>query len=294
VTIADTLARGTGLLEHSSESPRADALLLLEHVLDRPRSWIVAHAGDASSAGDAAQFLALCGRRAAGRPVAYVLGSAGFYGREFIVNESVLVPRPETEHLVDDAIAFIKEMPRHHVPAVLDLGTGSGAIACTIAAETPAHVDAVDTSSAALDVARENARRLNVADRCRFICGDLIEPVKTGRYDVVIANLPYMPTADIPNRPNGLAFEPRIALDGGRDGLTVYGRLLPGLPEILNSHALALLEAAPPTIAALSQLAATALKDFVIEVRSDYAGMERYVRAVGRPPGGLTIAVGER
>ena len=168
MTIADALARGTGLLEQSSESPRADALLLLERVLERPRAWIVAHGQDRSAAGDAAQFFDLCERRAAGRPLAYVLGSAGFYGREFVVDESVLVPRPETEHLVDDAIAFIKAMPRDRAPAVLDLGTGSGAIACTIAAETPARVDAVDISAAALEVARENARRLNVADRCRF------------------------------------------------------------------------------------------------------------------------------
>lgn len=294
MTIDDALARGTGLLERSSQSPRADALLLLERVLERPRSWIVAHGGDSSRAGDAAQFFALCERRAAGRPLAYVLGSAGFYGREFVVDESVLVPRPETEHLVDDAIAFMREMPRDQVPAVLDLGTGSGAIACTIAAETRALVDAVDASPAALRVARENARRLNVAGRCRFIFGDLIAPVNTARYDVVIANLPYVPTTDIPNRPDPLSFEPRLALDGGRDGLAIYGRLLPHMREILNPRALVLLEAAPPTIAALSQLAATALKDFVIEVRSDYAGMERYVRAAGRPPRGLTKEIGER
>jgi release factor glutamine methyltransferase len=294
VTIEDALARGAGLLERSSRSPRADALLLLERVLERPRSWIVAHGGDSSRAGDAAQFFALCERRAAGRPLAYVLGSAGFYGREFVVDESVLVPRPETEHLVDDAIAFIREMPREQVPAVLDLGTGSGAIACTIAAETRALVDAVDASPAALGVARENARRLNVAGRCRFIFGDLTAPVSAERYDVVIANLPYVPTNDIPNRPDPLSFEPRLALDGGRDGLAIYGRLLPRMREILNPRALVLLEAAPPTIAALSQLAATALKDFVIEVRSDYAGMERYVRGAGRPPGGLTKEIGER
>ncbi len=294
MTIDDALARGAGLLERSSRSPRADALLLLERVLERPRSWIVAHGGDSSRAGDAAQFFTLCERRAAGRPLAYVLGSAGFYGREFVVDESVLVPRPETEHLVDDAIAFLREMPREQVPAVLDLGTGSGAIACTIAAETRALVDAVDASPAALGVARENARRLNVAGRCRFIFGDLIAPVNAQRYDVVIANLPYVPTNDIPNRPDPLSFEPRLALDGGRDGLAIYGRLLPQMREILNPHALVLLEAAPPTIAALSQLAATALKDFVIEVRSDYAGMERYVRAAGRPPRGLTKEIGER
>jgi len=287
VTIADALARGTGLLAHSSESPRADALLLLERVLERPRSWIVAHGRDRSAAGDAAQFFDLCERRAAGRPLAYVLGRGGFYGREFIVDESVLVPRPETEHLVDDALAFIKAMPRDRAPAVLDLGTGSGAIACTIAAETPAHVDAVDISAAALEVARGNARRLNVAGRCRFISGDLIAPVKNERYDVVVANLPYMPSGDIPKGPDPLSFEPRLALDGGPDGLTVYRRLLPALTEVVNPHALVLFEAAPPTIAALSQLTATTLKDYVIEVRSDYAGLERYVRAVGRPPEGL-------
>ena len=249
MTIADALARGTGLLEQSSESPRADALLLLERVLERPRAWIVAHGQDRSAAGDAAQFFDLCERRAAGRPLAYVLGSAGFYGREFVVDESVLVPRPETEHLVDDAIAFIKALPRDRAPAVLDLGTGSGAIACTIAAETPARVDAVDISGAALEVARENARRLNVADRCRFLSGDLTAPVKSERYDVVVANLPYMPSGDIPNGPDPLSFEPRLALDGGPDGLTIYRRLLPALPEILNPRALVLLEAAPPTIA---------------------------------------------
>ncbi len=287
MTIADALARGTGLLERSSESPRADALLLLERVLERPRSWIVAHGQDRTAASDASRFFELCERRAAGRPLAYVLGSAGFYGREFIVDEAVLVPRPETEHLVDDAIAFIKQMPRDRTPAVLDLGTGSGAIACTIASETPARVDAVDISAAALNVARENARHLNVADRCRFICGDLTAPVKAERYDVVIANLPYVPSGDIPNGPDPLSFEPRLALDGGADGLALYGRLLPALPEILNPRALVLLEAAPPTIPALSHLTATTLKDYVIESCSDYAGLERYVRAAARPPEGL-------
>lgn len=287
MTIANALARGTGMLEPTSQSPRADALLLLERVLERPRSWIVAHGEDCSAACDVAAFLDLCERRAAGRPLAYVLGSAGFYGREFIVDESVLVPRPETEHLVDDAIAYIRAMPRGRVPAALDLGTGSGAIACTIAAETSARVDAVDISAAALAVARENARRLNVADRCRFIAGDLIAPVKNERYDVVVANLPYVPSGDIPNGPDPLSFEPRLALDGGFDGLSVYGRLLPALTDVVHPHAMVLFEAAPPTIAALSCLTATTLKDYVIEVRSDYAGLERYVRAVGRPPEGL-------
>jgi release factor glutamine methyltransferase len=282
VTIDETLAHGTGLLAASSASPRTDALLLLESVLRRPRAWIVAHGEERPTIEDAAEFLRLCERRASGMPLAYVLGSAGFYGRDFVVNETVLVPRPETEHLIDEAIAFIEVLPEEGTPAVLDLGTGSGAIACTIAAQTRARVDAIDISPAAIAVAMENARRLRVSDRCRFLVGDLTAPLDDERYDVVIANLPYMPTADIPSAPNPLSFEPRLAVDGGPDGLSAYRRLLPTLERRRKPHALVLMEAAPPTIVGLEQLAVKFLKEFVIDVRADYAGLRRYIKAESR------------
>ncbi|HEY6486503.1 MAG TPA: peptide chain release factor N(5)-glutamine methyltransferase [Candidatus Cybelea sp.] len=273
-TIAAALSDATARLR-ARESARADALLLLEYALGRTRAWIAAYGETALSPESEAEFRALCERRDTGAPAAYLVRSAGFYGREFVVNESVLIPRPETEHLVDEAIAFVGEAPA----AALDVGTGSGAIACTIAARTSARVDATDISIPALDVARANAARLEVADRCRFHHGDLAEPVKHSSFDVVLANLPYIPTPDVPQRPDPIAFEPRVALDGGADGLVCYRRLLAELPAMLNARALVLLEGAPPTIGGLSELARAALPGFAISVHRDYAGLDRYVRA---------------
>jgi len=185
-----------------------------------------------------------------------------------------LIPRPETEHLVDEALRFIGSRPLH----VLDVGTGSGAIACTIAAETTATVCGTDISPAAVAIANENARRLGVVDRCRFYAGDLTEPVGAQRFDLVVANLPYVPTADIADNPDPVAYEPRQALDGGPDGLALYRRMLDTLPPLVNPDALILLEAAPPTMPGLAAIATFALPDCAIAVGRDYAGLDRYLK----------------
>lgn len=242
--------------------------------MGRGREWLVAHGETEPSIEDATRFDVLCARRRTGVPVAYLLGTAEFYGREFAVNERVLVPRPETEHLVDEAIRFIRG-PMH----VLDVGTGCGAIACTIAAETNAIADATDISGSAIELAIENARRLGVADRCRFQEGDLADPVRGQRFDVVVANLPYIPTADLPKSPEPASFEPREALDGGPDGLTLYRRLLPQLPPLVNENCLILLESAPPTILKLREIVHSTFPHFTISVVPDYSGLARYVRA---------------
>jgi release factor glutamine methyltransferase len=273
-TVAAALSEATARLRER-DSARADALLLLEHAVGRSRAWIAAYGETALSPESASTFSALCERRDTGIPAAYLVGSAGFYGREFVVDESVMIPRPETEHLIDEALAFIGDA----AAAVLDVGTGSGAIACTIAARTNARVDATDISLAALEVAKTNASCLEVTDRCRFHHGDLTEPVKHASFDLVLANLPYIPTRDVPERPNPIAFEPRVALDGGADGLVCYRRLLADLFAMLNARALVLLEAAPPTIGGLSELARSSLPGFTISVHRDYAGLDRYVRA---------------
>src|SRR5579863_10334173 len=138
-TVAQTLARGIVALAKNGDAPRADAMLLLGHVLGRDRAWLAAHGETFLSKPQSQKFTSLCDVRARGTPLAYILGFAGFYGREFAVNDHVLVPRPETEHLVDEALAFVKtrvnpSLPKQFVTA-LDVGVGCGAIACTIAAE---------------------------------------------------------------------------------------------------------------------------------------------------------------
>lgn len=277
--IGELLERGIAAIEPVSDSPRADALLLMAHAAQRNRAWLVAHADAAVTLPQRETFEGLCERRGDGIPVAYLLGSAGFYGRDFVVDERVLVPRPETEHLVKEALRFVRGAMR-----VLDVGTGCGAIACTIAAESAASVDATDISPGAVEIARKNARRLTVEDRCAFHLGDLIEPVRGNRYDAIIANLPYVPTNDLPKRPEAAAFEPRIALDGGPDGLTVYRRLIPELSKIINAEGLILLEAAAPNINELKELLCQSLPNFAISVVRDYANLPRCVKAERRRP----------
>ena len=259
-----------------SRAAHPDAARILAHVLQRDRAWLVAHAESEPSEEEFRQFQALCDRRRSGVPLAYLIGSAGFYGREFLVNENVLVPRPETEHLIDEALGFI-----HGRMKVLDVGTGSGAIACTIAAESNAFVDATDASRAAIELATENARRLGIGDRCKFYEGDLIEPIRDNRYDVIIANLPYIPTSDLPKPPDPVSFEPCLATDGGPDGLSLYRRLVPALPRIINEGGMVLLEAASPTIDKLAAIVQATLPYFTISVEKDYAGLDRYVKAFG-------------
>lgn len=284
-TVAQTLARGIVALAKNGDSPRADALQLLGHVLGRDRAWVAAHGETFLSKPQSEKFTALCDVRSRGTPLAYILGFSGFYGREFAVNEHVLVPRPETEHLVDEALAFIRKrvnpnLPKQFVTA-LDVGVGSGAIACTIAAENAnVFVEGTDTSPAALKVAQHNARRLNVIARCRFHYGSLAAPVGDRTFDLVVANLPYVPSADLPRPPEPAGYEPREALDGGGDGLEAYRMFLPGAPALLRPGGLLLLEAAPPTIEGLALLVGRAFPRVEFEIGEDYAGLARYVKLV--------------
>ncbi len=256
-------------------------MLLLARALDCEREWIVAHGEARAASAPARRFETLCNLRASGMPMAYVLGFAGFYGREFLVDERVLVPRPETEHLIDEALTFLKARRSAGMPAgtnVLDVGTGSGAIACTVAAENgDAFVHATDVSARALEVARINAGRLNVAERCRFHCGRFAGPVAGRRFDLVLANLPYVPTPDIPPRPNPIAFEPREALDGGPDGLDAYREFVPEVPGLLEPDGAAVFEAGPALMPELVALVERTFRARPVEVGYDYAGHARFV-----------------
>jgi release factor glutamine methyltransferase len=273
------------LLAKSSPTPRADAQILLAFTLGREREWLLSHGESFLSRAQAGKYIALCEKRATGMPVAYITGFAGFYKREFSVNEHVLIPRPESEHLVEDAIAHLQakidpSAPMKQLFTVFEAGVGSGAIACTIAAEVPgAIVEGTDASQAALKVAEYNARRLNVHTRVKFHYADVVKTNDEKSYDLVVANLPYIPSGEVPLKPDPVGFEPAMALDGGPDGLDLYRKLLAAAPRMLRPGALLLMEAAPPTIHRLRDLTAKALPQAAVEIRSDYAGQERYIRA---------------
>lgn len=202
---------------------RLEAEVLLAHVLGKPRSWLIAHADDALDAAPAAAFAALVQRRHAGEPVAYITGRRGFWSLELEVTPATLIPRPETELLVELAL---ERLTLTASSRVADLGTGSGAIALAIARERPrARVVATDASAAALAVARRNAERLGIAN-IAFTQGDWLAPLADHRFDVILSNPPYI-EADDPHLAQGdLRFEPASALASGLDGLDDIRRIV--------------------------------------------------------------------
>ena len=219
------------------ERARRDTETLLLHALktnvpDANLAWLIAHEDEPLAADAAGPFCDLIERRLAGEPIQYITGEAEFYGLPFHVNRDVLIPRPETEHLVEKVMALAAEFVR---PKIVDVGTGSGAIAVALAHALPfAEITATDISADALAVAKANAARNGVADRVRFFKGDLLEAVAGEHFDIVISNPPYVPesdhaTLDVEVRD----YEPAQALFAGEDGLQIYRRLIPAAFDAL-------------------------------------------------------------
>jgi len=234
MTLRDCLAFGAAKLGKGPhpEKARLDAETLLLHHVGRNRAWLIAHLDDNFAGCRATGYAALLDRRAAGEPIQYILGECEFYGMPFRVTPDVLIPRPETELLVERvlALAHVFEMPR-----ILDIGTGSGAISVALAHHLRnAEICAIDLSEAALTVARSNAEHLGFARQIRFLEGDLLAPVGGEVFDLVVSNPPYVPARDH----DSLAVEvrdhePALALFAGDDGLEVYRRLIPTAPAAL-------------------------------------------------------------
>lgn len=201
------------------DSPRLDAELLVAHALGVDRVRLYLDFERPLVAAERAAVRALVERRRKREPVAYILGERAFYGRMFHVGPAVLVPRPDSETLVERALEIL---PKDGTARVVDVGTGSGCLGLTIAAERPgAHVTLVDISEDALRVARQNAERLGVMDRVTLLRSDLFAavPVPEGGFDLIVSNPPYIPSADVETlMPDVRQHEPRLALDGGRDG----------------------------------------------------------------------------
>lgn len=227
-TVAQALREAAGRLPGAEA--RAEAELLLAHVLARPRAWLFAHADDDLDAGGWRRFGELLQRRRDGEPVAYLLGCRGFWSLDLQVTADTLVPRPETERLVELALARLDARCESQV---LDLGTGSGAIALAIAGERHrARVTAVDASADALAVAQRNASALGL-DAVRFRLSDWYSALAGERFDLIASNPPYLAEDDPHLALGDLRFEPRLALVSGRDGLDALRRIVDGAPAHL-------------------------------------------------------------
>ena len=279
VTIRAALRAAQERLRPVSESAALDAHVLLAETLGKSRAYLLTHDDETLSFEQERQLNAWVSRRAAGEPVAYITGRRAFYDREIIVTPEVLIPRPETELLLEQTLAIVGANGGSPQPTVVDVGTGSGALAVTLAAHCPqARVYATDSSAAALAVAQRNTEANSVT--VTFMQGDLLQPLIDGgiRVDLIMANLPYIAQDELA----GLAvsrFEPRLALDGGADGLDLIRRLLAQAPQVCNAGAVILLEIGVRQGVAVRELA-QALSPQSVDVLPDYAGYDRMVKIV--------------
>ncbi len=227
-----------------------EAQLLLQHALNVNRAWLIAHQNDALEANIHAAYRALINRRINGEPIAYILGVREFYGLSLKVTPDTLIPRPDTETLVEAALAKITPSPqggrgvgeRGKSLSILDLGTGTGAIALAIAKHRPlAQVTAVDASENALKIAQENAQNLQIAN-VEFIISNWFDALKNQRFDVIVSNPPYIEANDIHLTQGDLRFEPLVALASGQDGLDAIRTIIQNAPQHLNPRGWLILE----------------------------------------------------
>lgn len=237
--LRDDALRLREALQLDAAGARLEVELLMRHVLDVDRARFIAHPELAQRAAQSPAYRALLERRSAGEPIAYLLGVREFYGRSFEVDPAVLIPRPETELLVDLAL---ERVPLDAPAQVLDVGTGSGCIAVSVGLERPrASITAVDLSDSALAIARRNAARLH-ASNLRFLSGDTYAPAAGLRFDIIVSNPPYIAHGDAHLARGDLRFEPHLALVGGDDGLAVLRVLIDEGGAHLNAGGWLLLE----------------------------------------------------
>jgi len=278
VTIGQSLARGRRRLEEAAvEDAGLEAEVLLRHALGMSREEFLARLGEEPDANAACRFEELVARRLAHEPTAYITGHREFFGLDFEVTPATLIPRPETELLVEAAIELGKPRGRIRRGAVFaDIGTGSGAIAVALALNVArCDVHAVDVSREALEVAQRNVERHGVGDRVYLHRGDLLTPLPEF-VDVVVANLPYVTTADWERLPPEIRdHEPRAALDGGADGLDAIRELLREGPRFLRPRGCAVIEFGTGQAEAVKALARESFPEPALEVRRDLAGIER-------------------
>jgi release factor glutamine methyltransferase len=267
----------TNRLTPLSDTPALDASVLLAHIVNKPRTWVLAHPELTLSPDQETNLNVALARLEGGEPLPYVLGKWEFFGIELEITPDVLIPRPETELLVEKAIAWLQESPVRRT--VADVGTGSGAITIAIAMNIrDAHIVATDLSLAALKVARRNTLKFNLHNIHYLQCDLLpphVDPLATQfHFDLICANLPYIPTATLQNLPIHRR-EPTLALDGGTDGLDLVRRLLEIAPEWLAPNGMILLEIEATRGLEALNLASDLFSQAGIHLHQDFTGRDR-------------------
>ncbi len=306
-TVRELLDVGVARLrDGGSETARLDAELLLAHALDIDRTGVIANWSAPVGEGAADRYRELLDRRVAGEPVAYIRGVKEFRGLAFGVDDRALIPRPETERLVELAeLEIVRRLVGAPRPVgappirVADVGTGSGAVIVTLAVLLNRRrmlddvaLTALDVSADALQLAKENAVGHAIGDRIEFEVSDLLPGDRMAAWDVVVANLPYVRTAAIPDLPRAASFEPVLALDGGADGLRVLERLLAQLSGSLARGGTALLEIGGDQEQTFSELAAERLPGWDLQIERDLGGLPRV--AILRQPSAGGAPAAER
>jgi release factor glutamine methyltransferase len=265
------------------ETARLDAEVILSHVLAMTREQLVISAELPLDGSQVQRFEENLLRRLAREPVAYITGRQEFWSLDFLVSPEVLIPRSDTECLVEKMLMLAAGLPRFAPKRILDMGTGSGAIAISLAKELSAtKIWAVDCSAPALEIARANAARLGVAERIKFICGDLFEPVGEGhgQFALIVSNPPYIRSAEIPTlEPEVSRWEPRAALDGGADGLNFYRRIAAQAWLYLAPGGAIVVEIGAPVGVAVAKLFEITGHYASAEIFPDYAGRDRLMVA---------------
>lgn len=285
-TLRDVLTQGRRMLiQAGQDADRLDTQVLLEHVVGIDRAILYGHPEREVTVEQEQQFFSYIERRIHSEPIAYIIGHEEFYGLDFLVDTRVLIPRPETELLVENALRLIRErLDNRQTPLIADIGTGSGAIPITLAVEEPRlpYLYAVDISEDALAVAQQNCQHHAVEQRVRLLHGDLLNPVPEP-VDILIANLPYVGTdeEDVMT-PDVLAYEPHQALFSGPNGLDLLQRFFEEArqPEKLKTHGIMLLEIGYRQREPLARLLAQLWPDALVTFEKDYAGWDRMLQVV--------------
>ncbi len=284
VTLFETINTASErFTEAGITNSRLDAELLLCHTLGKDRAWLLAHMQEAVDEQHRALFEQAVDRRALREPLQYILGKQEFWGLDFLVTRDVLIPRPETELIIETALTLVPNKDARLT--ILDLCTGSGCIAVSLAKElASARFFASDKSEKALDVARENARRHGTTDRIRFLEGDLFGPLKEldlgGRVDIMVSNPPYVPSEEFSTlQPEVRDHEPRMALLAGQNGTELHQRIIDEAPEFLRSEGALIMEMGMGQAEALVHMMREHGTFDKPDVLKDLAGIERVIVA---------------